>query len=408
MRSLRVGEAARRGLAPAVPYPGLPDVEPGGARRRTLATALAAAVHAGVLGILFAVAALAPKEIEPPPVPIELLRIEPPPPPPPKPKPEVKRVEPKPEPPPPPKPVVKAPEPPKPVAKAPEPAPVPKPVPAPPAPAPKALAERRSPTFQPSAQTVQPQVVNPTVIAKASPAVVGERIEMNAVSSVAAPKEITRGAPTVDTVQALPSVAASPVSKVDVGSAAAPALRGPVKGSGPVGASVGPKAVATGGTSVGTGAVNLGDGSSVKEGVLSDRDVLGSADGPRLANVNTRVGEGNLRGPGGQGTTLGGGAPDCDSRPEVKAYMESIRQRTLSRWAAPPDTPAGGRATLAWNLDVGGSATRVQLVSAPSPKIGASVVDALRSASPFPPMSERVRCLAERRITGTFTLTPGG
>jgi hypothetical protein len=92
----------------------------------------------------------------------------------------------------------------------------------------------------------------------------------------------------------------------------------------------------------------------------------------------------------------------------VQAYQEQIRLRTLARWVAPPEMPSGARATLRWRLDVGGSATRVELVSAPTAEIGASVVDALRSASPFPPMPERVRCLANRGLTGTFRLVPGG
>jgi hypothetical protein len=108
----------------------------------------------------------------------------------------------------------------------------------------------------------------------------------------------------------------------------------------------------------------------------------------------------------GEGTTLGGDTSDCDSRPEVKAYQAQVQSRTKARWIAPPDAPSGVvKATLRWQLDVGGSATSVQLISSKDPKVGASVVEALRSASPFPPMSDRVRCLAGRGLTGTFTLT---
>lgn len=69
---------------------------------------------------------------------------------------------------------------------------------------------------------------------------------------------------------------------------------------------------------------------------------------------------------------------------------------------------AGVKATLSWQLDVSGSATSVKLVNAPTAEAGNSVVDALRAASPFPPMSDRVRCLANRRLTGTFYLVPEG
>jgi hypothetical protein len=151
--------------------------------------------------------------------------------------------------------------------------------------------------------------------------------------------------------------------------------------------------------------VSVGDGSSVREGVASNRDVLGSPDGPRLADVNTRVGQGNLRGPGGEGTEIGGGAPDCRERAEVKAYLGQVKERTVARWVAPPDAPDGEtQATLRWKLDVGGSVSRAELVTAADPRLGKSVVDALRSAAPFPPMSDRVRCLAGEQIIGTFIL----
>jgi len=381
LRKLRIGAAARSGRAAIIPFPGIVVPEPNADRRRTVAGALALLTHACVIGALFAMAWLAPAPEKDEPIPIQLIQLRPPPPPPPK----VAEVEPPPAP-------KAAP------APAPRPAPLPKPTPAP---APKALAERRSVNFAPSAQSVTPQIVNPSVIAKAAPAVDAKSLQSSA------PREIQSSAVAIQAVQAVTNVAAPTPTQVDIGAAGAPALRGPIQAAGAAGPSVGPRAIAspTAGESVGTGRVVLsGDGSSVREGVVSNRDVLGSPDGARVASANTRVGEGNLRGTG-DGTTLGGDTSDCDARPEVRAYMAQIRERTLSRWAPPPDAPTGQtQATLSWQLDVGGSASSVQLVSARDKKVGATVVDALRSASPFAPMNDRVRCLAERRVRGTFSL----
>jgi hypothetical protein len=343
-------------------------------------------LHAAIFGVFLALALLAPPKEEEKALPVQLL----------------------PEPAPPPEPIAKV-EAPAPPTPAPEPIPAPVPAPKPAvaqAPAPKALAERRSVNFDPSAQTVAPQVVNPTVVARAAPALQAERLEIDAVRSVAAPREISRTPLAVESVQAAASVVAAQPSRVDLGAAGGPALRGPIETRAPAGPSVGPRPVATGGDSVGTGAVAVGDGSSVREGVLSNRDVLGSPNGPTLASVNTRVGQGHLRGSGGDGEALGGGGggAECDRRPEVQAYMSDVKQRTLSRWVPPPDAPPQSRATLRFRLDVGGSASRVELVSAANPQIGASVVDAMRSASPFPPLPERARCLADRHITGAFSL----
>ena len=49
-----------------------------------------------------------------------------------------------------------------------------------------------------------------------------------------------------------------------------------------------------------------------------------------------------------------------------------------------------------------GSSRRVELVEAEDNALGVSAVDAMRAASPFPPMPEAVRCLAGRAILGRF------
>lgn len=388
MRALRVGAAARHGAVPRVAFPGMGSPEPTRSSRRWIAGLLAVAVHAGLLGALLVSSALAPPEEQDEPIPIALL----PPPPPPPPRPEPLRE--------------RAPEPAPVPAPRPPPVPVAKPEPAPaPAPAPKALAERRSVDFAPQAQAIQPQVVNPTVIARPSAAIEARKLDMSTVGSVAAPREISRSPLSVESVQAAPSPVSATVSTVDLGGAGAPALRGPIERNAPVGVSVGPRAVVASGTTVGTGSATTGNGSSVREGMLSSRDVLGTPDGPRLANVNTRVGDSNLKGPGGTGTVLGGGDTNCDTRPEVRAYMDQIKNRTLARWATSGSTPAGRvRAKLRFQIDVGGSASRVEMIAADDARVGASVVDALRAASPFPPMTDRVRCLANSQLTATFTL----
>jgi protein TonB len=399
---LKLGAAARSGAQATLAFPGIEIPEPEGRGRRSSALAVALGLHLAIAASLLAVVWLTPPKEEDEVIPIELVELPPPPPPPP---PVIEKRPPPPPPAPAPKPAPQ-------IAK-PAPAPVPAPKPAEPAPAPKALAERRSVNFAPSAQAVAPQIVNPSVVQQASPTLNAKALDVKALDSVAAPREIQTASVAVQTVEAVTNVSApsSAPRNLDLGQAVAPALRGPVTAQGgPAGASVGPKAVAGAkGNSVGTGSVvRSGDGSSVREGVVTGRDVLGSPDGERLANVNTQVGSGNLRGPGGEGTTLGGSAPDCDQRPEVKAYREQVRQRTLARWVAPPSMTSGAKATLAWKLDPAGSATSVQLVNASNGEVGNSVVNALRAASPFPPMNDRVRCLANRKLTGTFLLTPEG
>jgi len=272
-----------------------------------------------------------------------------------------------------------------------------------PAPAPKTLAERRSLRFAPQAQAVAPQTVNPKVIASAAPAVPAEALEMKTVGQVTAPTEIRSRSVVVEHVTAVSSVATSEAAAVDVKANTAPALRGPLEAEAPSGPAVGPKQIVFEGGTSGTGsAVTFELGSSVREGIASNRDVLGSPNGAPLANVNTRVGEGYQQGDGGTGSGPGGTYLECTARPEVQEYLKQVRDRTFARWVLPPEISANQEVTLRFSLDAAGSAVRVDLVEADNDALGHSAVQALRSAAPFPPMSEAARCLARRPITATF------
>jgi TonB family protein len=374
LRTRRIGTAFRAGTPAArrEAFPGINDTvvdrKGEGVKSGTISTA----IHALILLLLLSIAYLTPairEEI----LPVQIIKEEPPPPPPPK----AEEVEAKPEP---------------------EPEP---------APAPKALAERKSLDFAPQAQAVAPQIVNPTVIQQASPNIAAQKIQMNEVAAVVAPKDIAHATVVAERAVAIDSVATAQVAKIDMGAAAAPALRGNVTASLPVGPSAGPKQVVDGGNTTGTGsAVTLGSGSSVREGIASNRDVLGSPDGAPLANVNTRVGQGFLKGDGGNGPggSGGGNFEDCLARPEVQSYVEQIRTRMYQRWVLPADAPTGQKVLLRFTLDASGSVMNAELAQASNAMIGATAVEALRSAAPFAAMSDRVRCLARHGMTGTFTV----
>jgi TonB family protein len=181
-------------------------------------------------------------------------------------------------------------------------------------------------------------------------------------------------------------------------------VRGPVRVEGAVGPSVGPRKVTRAdATSIGTGELGISQGSSVRDGVLSSRDVVGSPSGAVLVSVDTAVGEGNLHGPGGTGSGLlpDGTATDCLTTPEVKTYMDQVYQRVYSRWTLPHGI-ADVRVTLRFAIDVAGSASSIQLVKGDN-ALGASAIDAMRTASPFPPMPDPARCLASRNLLATFS-----
>jgi hypothetical protein len=242
------------------------------------------------------------------------------------------------------------------------------------------------------------------VVAQAAPQLSAQKLEMNQVAAVVAPQNISQATVVAERVTAVNSVAVAQTAKVDLGSAAAPALRGPANAALPAGPSVGPRQIVASGNTIGTGtAVDMGSGSSVREGIASNRDVLGSPDGAPLANVATRVGDGFMRGDGGSGSG-GGDISDCLSRPEVLQYQEQVRQRMYARWVVPGDVPVNQKVQLRFALDASGSVMKTELVSSSDAGLGQTAVDALRSAAPFASMPERVRCLARRTLIGTFSV----
>jgi hypothetical protein len=263
------------------------------------------------------------------------------------------------------------------------------------------IAESRG-RFDPAPMALAPQIVNPTIVQRAAPVVNAERLEVETLAPVQAPRVVERAAAVVERARVYESRAQAETSPLAL-DAPAPAIRGPIEVQAPSGVQAGPRQVARAGDTVGlAGPEALGTGSSVREGIASNRDVLGAKEGVR-ADVSWDVR--GLGGSGGGGSGSGPGAvsfEQCMSRPEVAAYLDHIRGRVLGRWVLPPDVDANKAVTLRFLLDPAGTANRVEFVSTPDPVLGESAVRAMRSASPFDPMGPRVRCLAGSPIQATF------
>ena len=162
-------------------FPGITFPEDEDSRSRWISSGLALLIHVGVFGGMLLFAWLAPEELKDDLIPVRILN-----------EPPAQKTD--------------------------------------PAPARRVLAERRSPVFQPQAQAVKPQVVNPRVVARTSPQVAARSIEMKSVSRVAAPQQVTRSAVVVEKVATVRSAAPQAVAgRVDVQANAGPALRGPIE-----------------------------------------------------------------------------------------------------------------------------------------------------------------------------------
>jgi hypothetical protein len=350
MRTRRIGSAAAAAAGATVAFPGIAIPNPEGTRGRLLSGGISLLLHGAALTALLMAAWLAPEEMVE--EIIEITRIEE----------ELASQE--------------------------------------PAPAPRVLAESLG-RYDPAPMAVVPQVVSPAVIQRAAPVVSAEQLEIDTLSPVQAPREVQRASRQVETARTYQAIAQATASPLEI-DASAPAIRGPVELHAPSGVQAGPRQVARG-SGVGIADPSaLGSGSSVREGIASNRDVLGAKTGVR-AQVNWAVGDSNMRGSGGEGTGPGGITWDqCMDRPEVQAYMQHIKNRVLNRWVLPPNAAANRSVTLRFVLDPAGTANRVAFVSADDDLLGESAVRAMRSASPFDQMSDRVRCLAGNPIIATF------
>ena len=136
-------------------------------------------------------------------------------------------------------------------------------------------------------------------------------------------------------------------------------------------------------------------------------DVAGTNSGLEtgVGGVLRGGGEGSFgvgAGSGGTGKALG--SVRCLESAHVQRYLQMVQSRTQQRWIIPAAVNPKARAVLRFALDPAGMASGVESVDVGDRALGESAVRALQTASPFPPMIDANRCLAEKRILLTFTV----
>ena len=267
-----------------------------------------------------------------------------------------------------------------------------------PAPAPRVMKESMA-KFAP-APSVAPDIVSPKILQDLAKPVRAVQIDTATIAAPVAPTRVAVKSIQVDQVSRVRSPVTGSVSAV-VPIYQGSSVKGPVDVVAPVGLRRGPREVVRSGNTLGTGGPqSLGRGSSVKGGTPSNRDVFGATTG-QIANARTGLGNMDDRGPGGNGTGAGVSYEECLARPEVQQYLGRVKDRTISRWSLPIGATTT-RVTLSFKLDVAGSTGSITFQQTGDNAVGASAVDALKAASPFDHMNDRVRCLANRPLQATF------
>ena len=99
------------------------------------------------------------------------------------------------------------------------------------------------------------------------------------------------------------------------------------------------------------------------------------------------------------------GDPECFERPEVRAYLRGVKEQLYGSWLAPKNA-RDAQTVLRFSLDRGGAVVGACVKQSDDAAVAASVVRALSESTRFPPMAERVECLARHPLLGTFGVEP--
>ena len=109
---------------------------------------------------------------------------------------------------------------------------------------------------------------------------------------------------------------------------------------------------------------------------------------------------------GAQSTAPRAGVELIDtSDPDFTEYFELIKRRVYAAWRYPQGVRGVYKVSVRFILDRAGTATRMEVVKSTNRELNESAVEAMRRASPFPPIPEKFRALVGQPLTLIFTVT---
>jgi len=121
----------------------------------------------------------------------------------------------------------------------------------------------------------------------------------------------------------------------------------------------------------------------------------GSKSGTGLAGGGTGSGTG-----GGSNTGLKG-----ISNADWNEYIARLKKRVESVWKYPEDVTGVHKVAFLFTLDRAGKLTQVEVLESSNARLNASAVEAMRRASPFAPLPESLKDLANEPLRIIFTVT---
>ncbi|HEY7316805.1 MAG TPA: TonB family protein [Candidatus Binatia bacterium] len=113
------------------------------------------------------------------------------------------------------------------------------------------------------------------------------------------------------------------------------------------------------------------------------------------------AGRGTGSGTGGGSTTGLKGIPNAD----YSQYLNQLKKRVESVWKYPEDVTGVQKVTVRFALDRAGKLTQAVVLESSDSRLNASAVDAMKRASPFPPIPESLKDLANEPLIMRFEVS---
>jgi TonB family protein len=88
-----------------------------------------------------------------------------------------------------------------------------------------------------------------------------------------------------------------------------------------------------------------------------------------------------------------------------KAYLTQLKKRVESAWNYPDDVTGIQKVTGRFNLDRAGKLTQAVVLESSDSRLNASAVEAMKRASPFPPIPESLKDLANEPLIMRFEVS---
>jgi len=101
------------------------------------------------------------------------------------------------------------------------------------------------------------------------------------------------------------------------------------------------------------------------------------------------------------------GSPSAIQSPDFAPYLEMIKRRVESVWDYPEGIVGKQQVNLVFVLDRGGKLVRAEVIDTTHSKLDQGVLEAVRKASPFPPIPESLKDLAGWPLRIKFTIDFG-